>query len=256
MLELLVKQCSLQQNDENHSLEEAMEQLTQFIGHHYGNEDVVFTMDWGKKFGKTFMHLFGNGQQYVSTIMSLKEIIWASLEEAYQSTSYSSKELLQAIQHVDRLFGYLVEGINQAVMEVERKKTNTIRSKYLKLSTPIVPIMDHVAVFPIIGELDEMRSEIIIEETLKQTSNLDIEWLIIDLSGVYDVDDLFIQSFNRLLESLKILGVSPVLTGMRPDLSMRAVKMGMTNVTNQEYQTKSSLKQAVEMFLRDQHNHK
>ncbi|GGD01092.1 STAS domain-containing protein [Pontibacillus salipaludis] len=204
--------------------------------------------DLGESMGEAVSKREGVLSDYIEKLSLYKEAIWTFVENQTRGRNESFKQLMEIVNRIDTLFNYIVHGFTMAFSKADQRKVNDYEEKYLKLSTPIVPIMDHVAILPIIGEIDEKRANVIIEETLREANELDIDWLVIDLSGVYQVDDLFMSHLEKLLTSLEILGLKPILTGMRPDLSMRAVQMGLVSKTKEDVITKATLKQAVAML--------
>lgn len=84
------------------------------------------------------------------------------------------------------------------------------------LSAPMVSLTEGVAVVPIIGTISPKRAEIIIQSTLQNSKRLSLRYLIVDLSGLERVDEEAIRHLMNLVSILKILGVTPILTGIQP----------------------------------------
>ncbi|WP_332835317.1 STAS domain-containing protein [Bacillus sp. FJAT-44742] len=92
------------------------------------------------------------------------------------------------------------------------------------LSVPIVPIFPGVVVLPIIGEFDQLRAERILEVALAEAHDSSLDYFILDLSGLHQFDDSSAVHLFQIIQSLRLIGSEPVLTGVRPDLAMEAVK--------------------------------
>ena len=123
------------------------------------------------------------------------------------------------------------------VLELERANTE-IES----LSVPIVPISDEIAILPIIGDVNEVRTERIMESALAESAKNNLDYLIFDLSGLVNIHD---QSTTNLLKiglSLKLIGVQMIVTGIRPDLALKAVH---SESDFDQIIVKSNLKQAL-----------
>ncbi|KGP74251.1 STAS domain-containing protein [Pontibacillus yanchengensis] len=241
-----------QSDQEEHDTIRFLDNLVQSIVDHLfaTSEDLQEVSDWGEKVGEeaTKYSYHQSLSDYLTKFSVYKEALWTFIEKQTSGTHASFQNIIQVITQIDTIFNHFIHGFSQAYTKAEKQRIENYEEKYLKLSTPIVPIMDHVAILPVIGEIDEKRANVLIDETLREANNLDIEYLVIDLSGVYNVDELFMNHLQRLLDSLKILGLHPILTGMRPDLSMRAVQSGLNSGQNNDVLTKSSLKQAVQML--------
>ncbi|MDV2682769.1 STAS domain-containing protein [Alkalihalophilus lindianensis] len=93
----------------------------------------------------------------------------------------------------------------------------------LKLSAPIVPLLKGIAILPLIGAIDEERGNYISTMIIKEAHKLQLNHLIIDLSGITDVEKEFFYLLN-LVDVLKLLGIKALFTGMRPDLARKAIK--------------------------------
>lgn len=105
------------------------------------------------------------------------------------------------------------------VLELERAN-NQIQS----LSVPIVPISDEVAILPIVGNVDEERTERIMEIALAESASNNVEYLIFDLSGLTNIHSNSAMNLLKIGQSLKLIGVQMIVTGIRPDLALKAVQ--------------------------------
>ncbi|MFP7479531.1 GAF domain-containing protein [Terribacillus saccharophilus] len=95
------------------------------------------------------------------------------------------------------------------------------------LSAPFVPITSGVAVLPIIGFINEDRAEKIIQLSLQKSLDLNLDYLVIDLSGISQIDHVVSNSLLKIATLLKLIGVKPILTGFHPDLALKALSLQM-----------------------------
>ncbi|WP_175074458.1 GAF domain-containing protein [Terribacillus sp. AE2B 122] len=95
------------------------------------------------------------------------------------------------------------------------------------LSAPFVPITAGVAVLPIIGFIHEDRAEKIIQLSLQKSQELNLDYLVIDLSGISQIDHVVSNSLLKIATLLKLIGVKPILTGFHPDLALKALSLQM-----------------------------
>jgi rsbT co-antagonist protein RsbR len=94
-----------------------------------------------------------------------------------------------------------------------------------ELSVPIVPLTKGIAIVPIIGHINEYRAEIIIQSILNSSMNLDLEYMIIDLSGISRINNDVSSYLLNIVKLLKLIGVTPILTGFRPDLAIKTLEV-------------------------------
>jgi rsbT co-antagonist protein RsbR len=115
------------------------------------------------------------------------------------------------------------------------------------LSVPIIPVSPTVAVLPLIGTFDSYRMEIIEEKVLTEISKLRILTLIIDLSGISDMDESTISHFQKVLIGITLMGAKSIITGLRPDLVRKMVGLGIDLHSYTE--TKATLQQTLNEYL-------
>ncbi|MRG86295.1 STAS domain-containing protein [Salinibacillus xinjiangensis] len=115
-----------------------------------------------------------------------------------------------------------------------------------RLSVPIIPITSSVCVLPLIGSIDYYRASAIEEKVLIEISNLSIQTLIMDLSGIYDMEAETISQLLKLLDGISMMGCKPVLTGLRPGLVRKVVEIGGLE---HKAETKGTLQQALADYM-------
>ncbi|WP_404408184.1 STAS domain-containing protein [Jeotgalibacillus malaysiensis] len=120
-----------------------------------------------------------------------------------------NEEQMELLETMSSLLSYVLE-LDGAQKQIDN------------LSVPIVPITEGVAILPVIGSINEIRVGRIIELTLGRSQELELEHLIIDLSGIIEVDDLVIGSLLKIVNLLNLLGVHAILTGIRPETALQA----------------------------------
>jgi rsbT co-antagonist protein RsbR len=108
------------------------------------------------------------------------------------------------------------------------------------LSVPLVPIAKGVAILPLIGELTNERAEIVMEKSLVESRQLSLDYLVIDLSGVSRLDETVTYHLLKIVSALKLVGVKAILTGIRPELAIKAVKVTSEFSSFQTYPTLAS----------------
>lgn len=115
------------------------------------------------------------------------------------------------------------------------------------LSVPIIPVSPSVAVLPLIGNVDEFRIQIIEEKVLMGISELKLQTLVLDLSGVTTMEECVIAKFENLLTGVSMMGCKSVLTGLRADLVRQMISMGVT--FHQHAETHGTLQQTLKKYL-------
>lgn len=119
-----------------------------------------------------------------------------------------SEEQLYSFEMMSTLLTY--------VLELE-KANDQIQT----LTAPIVPVTKGVAIVPVIGEVTAPRAEVIIEHVLEKCSTEPMDYLIIDVSGVLQINSVVGEYLLKLVSILKVIGVTPVITGIQPFMALK-----------------------------------
>lgn len=115
------------------------------------------------------------------------------------------------------------------------------------LSVPIIPISKSICVLPLIGSIDDYRANIIEEKALMAISENAIQTLIIDLSGIADMEENVIDYLLKMIDGAKMMGCDPVVTGLRPEIVRKMVRLGVS--FGKKALTKATLQQALQEFM-------
>lgn len=127
---------------------------------------------------------------------------------------------------------------------------NSQRKLVEHLSVPIIPVSGSVAVLPLIGMIDEYRMQIIEEKVLMDISRLKVQTLILDLSGIADMELNVIDHFQKVLTGVSMMGSKAVITGMRPELVTKMIHTGIS--FEQKAETRGTLQQTLRSYLDDE----
>lgn len=101
------------------------------------------------------------------------------------------------------------------------------RAAIRELSTPLIPISDHIVVMPIIGTIDSGRAQQIMETLLEGIARHHSDVAILDITGVQVVDTQVANALIRAAQAVKLLGARVILTGIRPQIAQTLVQLGV-----------------------------
>lgn len=109
--------------------------------------------------------------------------------------------------------------------EVENK-TRELKDLVKRISSPIIPVLEGIAVVPLIGKYDEERSEELVTKTLENLPPYRSSYLILDLTGLdQDTGDLTASLIGKLGVAASLIGTETILVGISPHLSQVIAKL-------------------------------
>jgi rsbT co-antagonist protein RsbR len=115
-----------------------------------------------------------------------------------------------------------------------------------ELSVPIIDIWRGILTLPLVGLFDSMRAVEVTERLLVRVADdsdvewvildltgvtvidSDVEWVILDLTGVTVIDSMTAQHLVKLAQAVQLLGARCVLTGLGGHVAETLVAIGVT----------------------------
>lgn len=116
----------------------------------------------------------------------------------------------------------------------------------LELSTPITKIWDEILVLPMIGTLDTERANKMMEQLLDAISREHARSVIMDGTGISRIDELVATHIIKATSAVKLLGSQVIMTGVKPEVAMMMVKLG---IDLKDIVTRATLQEGVQYAL-------
>ncbi|HYK74404.1 MAG TPA: STAS domain-containing protein, partial [Pseudoneobacillus sp.] len=91
------------------------------------------------------------------------------------------------------------------------------------LSVPIIPITPTICILPLIGSVDSFRTSILEEKVLNEIGRLRIQTLIMDLSGIIDMENDIIDHLMKIIHGSKMMGCNTIITGIRAEVVRKMI---------------------------------
>lgn len=202
----------------------------------YSNDKLNGFIDRVLKFGWPLSYLT-SGLQLFRRI-AIAEIIF---------TDNNQKEVMNQIyQDIDKMIDPV---FNQLIKDATDSWENTVsiqKQALLELSAPLIPIMQHICVMPLIGTIDTERAKRIMENLLQGVIKHRAEVVLIDITGVPVVDTMVAHHIIQASEAVRLVGSECILVGIRPEIAQTIVNLG---INLGEFPTKSSLQKGMETAL-------
>ena len=163
-----------------------------------------------------------------------------------QSEKVDSEHISILLQSVDNWVEPL---IRQLVNEYSGSWEHIVSLQRLalqELSAPLIPVMEHITVMPLIGTIDTERAKLIMENLLEGVIQHNSEVVLMDITGVPVVDTMVAHHIIQAAEAVRLIGATCILVGIRPEIAQTIVNLG---IDLSQFPTKSSLRKGFNAAL-------
>ncbi|MCA1058550.1 STAS domain-containing protein [Rossellomorea aquimaris] len=210
-------------------------------------EDKVETFrkvkEWTGRIGKVALEKGLPLNESLKTLSAFRTAIWDIFTEQLHDNQISAALMLQVNKEINPILDEIAFLLNEVFLTKQKDQLALIHNAMDELSAPIVPIAEKIAILPLIGEIDTHRASSVMETALRKSSELQLDFLFIDISGVAIMDTMVSHNIYQIINALKMMGVQSVLTGIRPEV---AHTLGNLGITFEDLKTSASLKKALE----------
>jgi rsbT co-antagonist protein RsbR len=94
-------------------------------------------------------------------------------------------------------------------------------------SVPVVQVWQGIVLVPLIGTLDSLRAQQLMERLLEYVAASGSPVAVIDITGVPTIDTQTAQHLIETISAVRLLGATVVLTGVRPSIAQTLVHLGI-----------------------------
>lgn len=140
--------------------------------------------------------------------------IMARTEELRQANEQLSRELKER------------ERAEAARAALQDQLLSAHQQRLRELSTPLIPISDRIMVMPLIGSMDVERARQVMESALDGAAQRRAECVILDVTGLRDINAEVADLLVRAGQGLRLLGARVIITGIRPEVARALVELG------------------------------
>ncbi|MDQ0245243.1 rsbT co-antagonist protein RsbR [Bacillus fengqiuensis] len=177
-----------------------------------------------------------------------RRVYWDYVQKFARQTelSITADDIFTWEKKLNTTLDYVFETFTTYFTDMLLDRLASQASLIKELSAPVITLTQHVGLLPVIGDVDTARAKSILESTLQQSVDAKISILIIDLSGVVMVDTMVAHQIFHLIDSLRIVGIKAILTGIRPEVAHTAIQLG---IDFSDITTESSLQNVMKKLM-------
>ncbi|MGE6377321.1 STAS domain-containing protein [Peribacillus muralis] len=182
--------------------------------------------------------------EVLEALNKVRETYWDFITEHMlkDDNEITKDTIIRWSRLINQAFDQLNREFTEQYYLLTQKRLHAQLDLITELGSPVIPIVDAMAVLPLIGEIDTYRAKEIVDTTPSKCISKNISHLFIDLSGVTLLDTMVAQQVFELIRTLKLLGIQSTISGIRPEVAQTSIQLGLDF---SQVLTYSTLKQAL-----------
>ncbi len=162
--------------------------------------------------------------EVVGIVLLLRDVLARSLFEKYQKDFSLLNEVLDAYEPAaNRIANTVAVSFVDERERVIRQQQDSI----LELSTPVLQVRERLLILPIIGVLDNQRARQLTEQLLRGIRTHRAKVVVIDITGVPDVDESVANSLVQTVDASRLMGAEVIITGLSSEIAQTLVTIGV-----------------------------
>jgi rsbT co-antagonist protein RsbR len=162
--------------------------------------------------------------EVVGIVLLLRDVLARSLFEKYQRDFGLLNRVMDAYEPAaNRIANTVAVSFVDERERVIRQQQDSIR----ELSTPVLPVRERLLILPMIGVLNSERARQLTEQLLNGIRTHRAKVVVIDITGVPDVDESVANNLVRTVDASRLMGASVIITGLSPLIAQTLVTIGV-----------------------------
>jgi rsbT co-antagonist protein RsbR len=162
--------------------------------------------------------------EVVGIVLLLRDVLARSLFEKYHDDFDLLDRVLDAYEPAaNRIANTVAVSFVEERERVIRQQQDALR----ELSTPVLQVRERLLILPIIGVLDNARAQQLTEQLLLGIRNHRAKVVVVDITGVADVDEPVANHLVQAVEASRLMGAGVIITGLSPEIAQTLVTIGV-----------------------------
>jgi rsbT co-antagonist protein RsbR len=162
--------------------------------------------------------------EVLGIVLLLRDVLARSLFEKYQTDFDLFNRVLDAYEPAaNRIATTVGVSFVQERERIIRQQQEAIR----ELSTPVLQVRERLVILPIIGILDNQRARQLTEQLLKGIRTHRAKVVVIDITGVPEIDSTVANHLVQTVEASRLMGASVIITGLSSEIALTLVTIGV-----------------------------
>lgn len=157
-----------------------------------------------------------------------RNLVWSYIHDyCLENEAITKEDVLRWSERYHPAIDTMIATMSKAYYELTRDQLQGQEKLIEEIDSPVIRVAQTIGILPLIGTLDEKRAESLNEQIPIKCIKMNIEHLVIDLSGMHTVDTFMANRLFQLIQALQLLGIETALSSIRPEVAQTAVLLGL-----------------------------
>ncbi len=183
--------------------------------------------EWGREAVDTLVNYNLPLEIALDEVRDYRNLIGHIIKEEAVKLNLPIADFYELLSNFDAVVDRAVHWLSISYTKMFYTRINIAEASALELSIPVIKISNQIGILPIIGDIDTQRARELMNKALVKGSELSLQHLIIDLSGVPIIDTMVADRIFKVVKALSLVGINAILSGIRPEIAQTMVNLGV-----------------------------
>jgi len=163
-------------------------------------------------------------------IQSVRRVLWDFLYnfDLINGNKADRKQFFAMEKRINELMDLFLNHFFISYSQFKDDLLRTQRELVEDLSVPIIPLTKTAWILPLIGVIDAVRARTIEDKVISKIGSDRIETLIIDLTGLIEMEPEIIGKLLAVIDGIRMMGCQTVVTGLQPSIVKQMIRAGLS----------------------------
>jgi rsbT co-antagonist protein RsbR len=167
----------------------------------------------------------------IEEIRNYRDRIGKIIRDEAEKQQLSYTEFYDVLSRFNSVVDRAVHWLSISYSKKYYSRIHAAESVALELSVPVIKVTETIGILPLVGDIDTKRARELMDKALVKGSQLGLDHIILDLSGVPIIDTMVADRIFKVIDALGLSGISATLTGIRPEIAQTMINLGI-NISN------------------------
>jgi len=166
--------------------------------------------------------------EVIKFLRKTRNFVWKYIKQFINQSDDSLCKVCVAewSETVHLVFDEMTVKFTEYYHEFNEKRLSEHLALIKLLEIPLIKLCDQISILPVIGVINSDRGLSLLNEIPMKCNENKVEKLILDLSGVSQIEEAVAFQLTQLVQVLNLMGIDSYISGIRPEVARNAMDFG------------------------------